>query len=302
MSSFDVVVLGWSLAGAAAASSLARASLRVAWVPHRYDNGDVRTTFVLEAELAAIGPVSTTELHERVEHEVRASGGAVDGSWLPDRVSQLGRRWLCESTGRTPVTARALVFAPYGTERGMEDLAIDPDLLGPAVALEASSNAPLLRGKRVVVIGAGYRALEHATWVWSWGGRDVTLCLEGDLAPTAGTRLEADARRFLCSASVRERCRDVRVRRASRGVEIELSAAEPIVIDADVVLLAHRLDVDMTGMLIAGDGGPTDVPLTRAGLATGVPYQDHAGMFASGLRAAEDVLDHAARRRRATPR
>jgi thioredoxin reductase len=182
--------------------------------------------------------------------------------------------------------AACVVFAPAGTE-----VAPDSDtaaLFGVGVSVDASSDAPLLVGQDVAVLGCGIRAAEQALIAEQAGVRHVLVICE-DSEPRFGVLAEDVAR---CGRiEVRTNTRVLGFEKRADGTlrALRLRSAEGDTEAAVAWLfLARGLECDWS---LLGGRAPGSVPhLICAGLAAGVPYDDYPALVRDARSATQRVL------------
>lgn len=189
------------------------------------------------------------------------------------------------------------VFAPAGVGPGLA-----PEIEGPVrwrgLSYSAWSDAPFFRGKPVVVVGCGYRAYEQAQIAAEFASSVTLLCKDRGTGPLG----------LLEQAVARTSCLSVRVGAEVLGLQPDDTGALAMVVvrengrevrlAASGAFVAHnpvvpwRVWNSQEDALSLRDRGK----LTFAGIAAGVPFSDHAALYASGVRAARECLAANARR------
>lgn len=295
---YDVVIVGAGPAGLAAAVYAASDGLSVA-VPERdVPGGQAAYTSRIEnyfgidplgppmtgAHLARIGGRQA----EMFGAELLILRGAVDTRPLAD-----GRHGVTLSTGEQ-LHARALIGASGVTWRRLDVPGID-DFFGRGVYFGAGrSEAPLLKGKQVAVVGGGNSAAQAALHLADFAERVVMVCRGPSLAASVSgyllERIRAHDR-----IDVRLESQVTAVAGDAKLEEVTLNGTERLPADAMFIAIGgvpqtdwaagHSLCRDSAGYLLTGpdlvtDGGaPAEWPLERApyALEASVP-----GVFVAG--------------------
>ena len=295
---YDVVIVGAGPAGLAAAVYAASDGLSVA-VPERdVPGGQAAYTSRIEnyfgidplgppmtgAHLARIGGRQA----EMFGAELLILRGAVDSRPLAD-----GRHQVTLSTGEQ-LSARALICASGVTWRRLDVPGID-DFFGRGVYFGAGrSEAPLLQGKRVIVVGGGNSAGQAALHLADYAERVVMVCRGPSLAASLSgyllERIRANDRIY-----VRLQSQVTAVAGHGKLEEVTLNGTERLPADAMFIAIGgtpqtdwatgHSLCRDSAGYLLTGpdlvtDGcAPAEWPLERApyALEASVP-----GAFVAG--------------------
>jgi thioredoxin reductase (NADPH) len=295
---YDVVIVGAGPAGLAAAVYATSDGLSVA-VPERdVPGGQAAYTSRIEnyfgidplgppmtgAHLARIGGRQA----EMFGAELLILRGAVDSRPLAD-----GRHQVALSTGEQ-LRARALICASGVTWRRLDVPGID-DFFGRGVYFGAGrSEAPLLKGKRVIVVGGGNSAGQAALHLADYAERVVMVCRGPSLAASLSgyllERIRANDRIY-----VRLESQVTAVAGDGKLEEVTLNGTERLPADAMFIAIGgtpqtdwatgHSLCRDSAGYFLTGpdlvtDGcAPAEWPLGRApyALEASVP-----GVFVAG--------------------
>jgi thioredoxin reductase (NADPH) len=295
---YDVVVVGAGPAGLAAAVYAASDGLSVA-VPERdvpggqaaytprienYFGIDPLGSAMTGARLARIGGRQA----EMFGAELLLLRGAVESRPLED-----GRHEVTLSTGEQ-LRARALIGASGVTWRRLDVPGLD-DLLGRGVYFGAGrSEAPLLQGRKVIVVGGGNSAGQAALHLADYADRVTMICRGESLADSlSGYLLE----RIKANDRIEVRLQSHVSAVAGDGTleEVTINGAERLPAEAMFIAIGgtpqtdwaagHSLRRDQAGYLLTGpdlntDGCATaDWPLERApyALEASVP-----GVFVAG--------------------
>jgi thioredoxin reductase (NADPH) len=295
---YDVVIVGAGPAGLAAAVYATSDGLSVA-VPERdVPGGQAAYTSRIEnyfgidplgppmtgAHLARIGGRQA----EMFGAELLILRGAVDSRPLAD-----GRHQVALSTGEQ-LRARALICASGVTWRRLDVPGID-DFFGRGVYFGAGrSEAPLLQGKRVIVVGGGNSAGQAALHLADYAERVVMVCRGPSLAASLSgyllERIRTNDRIY-----VRLQSQVTAVAGDGKLEEVTLNGTERLPADAMFIAIGgtpqtdwatgHSLCRDSAGYLLTGPDLVTDGCAPAEWPLEGAPYALEAsvpGVFVAG--------------------
>jgi thioredoxin reductase len=291
------LVVGESVAGIAAALELAASGVSVCLISS-VDNAGLEDLFLIGPTPLNAEPMRGTNYAElAVEHLRQAhvegwySGGWF-GMWTGLAVDALTGDLVFDDGGsEEQYRFQGVVYAPGGREIGLpEDIEIPVRWRG--LSYSAWSDAACFRGKPVAVIGCGHRAFEQALIAAEFAATILVLC-EGVAAGDLG--LLAPAVISASHLSVWNNAQVVELRPNEEGILTSLvtrANGQKVQLDASGVFVAHDAVVDWD--LWGGRDAALDLQgcgkLVFAGIAAGVPYADHAALYASGIRAARECL------------
>jgi len=282
----DVAVIGFSVAGVAAALESSSLGREVALFEHSWDNIPLVES-VLIGPTPLTGEVATGPGFEEAARRACAELGVTFHAGrivaAVDRARDGG--FLLASTEEV-TRAEAIVFAPNGAV-ALAGPRFEP-MVGRGVSLSAWDDAVSYRGQAVAVVGGGIRALEAAYVVSRWAERATVLC------PTPAVEAEG----LLAKVSAERDNIDILYR----------ADVEELLADGDGDLQAVRLRVGarqrtlpIRGLVVAGEPvidwalWPTESAarqlaaaeqLFLAGIAAGIAPADHAALYSDGRRAA----------------
>jgi thioredoxin reductase (NADPH) len=294
---YDVVIVGGGPAGLAAAVYAASDGLTVAVPEREAPGGQAAYTARIEnyfgidplgppvtgAHLARIGGRQA----EMFGAEVLILRGVACSCVLGDE-----RHEVTLTTGEQ-LRARALICASGVAWRRLDVPGVD-DLIGRGVYYGAGrSEAPLLHGCRVIVVGGGNSAGQAALHLAEYAERVTMLCRGPTLAASVSAYLLERIRRN-DRIDVRLRSQVTAVRGDEKLEEVTVNGKEHLPADAMFVMIGgtpqadwaagHSLRRDDTGFLLTGpdlwlEGRAPDWPLERApyALEASVP-----GVFVAG--------------------
>lgn len=227
--SYDIVVAGGGVAGLTAGLTAARLGRRTLVLTGDLLGGNLLSIERIEGWPGAPGGIAGYELCPALQEQASAAGvefAMAEATGIaPD-----GEGWKiaaggAEHAARTVIVATGASFRPLG-------VAGETRLVGKGVSHCASCDAPLLRGKRVVVVGGGDSALQEALTL-AGSAEQVTVLTSGERLTgqeTFRARVEAASNveiRF--NAEVREILGDgtvsgVRVAQGPNGGPADLEA------------------------------------------------------------------------------
>jgi thioredoxin reductase (NADPH) len=159
MGDFDLVVAGSGIAGLTAALTGARLGLKTLCLTGDVLGGQLLSINKIDGYPGFPDGVAGYDLCPIAQEQAIAAGAEVAATTLEGLARQDGRWRL--ATGEGDVAARGVVLA---TGAALKTLGIPGEerLFGKGVSHCASCDAPLLRGKPVVVIGGGDSACQEA--------------------------------------------------------------------------------------------------------------------------------------------
>ena len=156
---FDLVVAGSGIAGLSAALTGARLGLRTLCLTGDVLGGQLLSINKIDGYPGFPDGVAGYDLCPMTQEQAVAAGAEIASTALSGLAPQDGR-WVL-ATGAGDVTSRGVVLA---TGADLRKLGVPGEnrLMGKGVSHCASCDAPLLRGKNVVVIGGGDSACQEA--------------------------------------------------------------------------------------------------------------------------------------------
>ena len=285
-SAYDVIVLGMSLAGLAAALRGSESGARVAILDYIPDTGN-------PLEIPFVGPnalsdvrMNGAEFVRLLLADIRKRGGAVDAAIFADSVSVQGEQ-VVVSFGQSSYTGAALIFAPNGSEPG-DHAPVPVRLGGFGLSYSAGSDHISFRGSAVAVYGNSFRAVEQA-WIAARVAAATHVLLresaiDGD--PNLLAELQhRDNVSFYTSAALTGVHTTVSGRLEAINAQTSGGA---VTLSVAGLFIANHLVLDKT---ILPTESP-EYPIVPAGLAAGINYWKHAELIDDGRRAADVVLSH----------
>lgn len=275
---YECAIVGESLAGAEAAIVASRLSMRTAWFVASSDSGGLDSLGLITR------PDGVAVWADDYKRQVLVS--LSETVELLGPVEKIGYDDGCVTLQAWDETFKAmtLVYAPFGVESGVARFPRSESFLGRGLICDASSESRFLDGKRVVVVGDGYRAAEQAI-VASRYAKTVLVLSRGnpdfhDLSPV----LQANSAIDVMRGAVRE------ARAGSNGWLISISISSTmgaLDVGADFVVLATDLHVEYS--VFGSDEDYSRLTgmsaVSPAGLAAGVPHHDRISSRHSGVKA-----------------
>lgn len=289
----DAVVLGTSVAGIAAALTLAEAGHRVSLLPHNEDGSlpDVRSivgTPLFNSSLPGW-------LYERRALEILAAAN-VKILWsdsktfmIPSRLDHgtSGIKIIDEFSG-IEIIFDVAIFAPVGAEEGLPDSTGWRSFVNRGLSYSAASDGVFFKNKHTAVCGNGFHSVEQAAMLFD-KCTSVTLILEvdaGHLDIRAQEALRELPLNVVYSAQI------VRIEGDDSGwirsILIEEEGRIRTVV-ANGLFLAHEPRVKW-GVLGSENRAASMVDIKRlylAGIAAGIDYSDYSSLYADGVSKAE---------------
>jgi len=276
---FDYAVIGESVAGVAAAITIARSGGRVVLLNYDRDTDAIADIPFIRA--TSLGAHKSGLAFEREVMQVLLEAGG----------AHLGTAHITAVRRDTGVvvegseewwSCRGVIFAPNGTEPGLDG---SKTLHGFGVSYSASADASFFSGRRVAVYGDSPRVYEHATVAARYASEVVVLVKDG--AVDGDARILNDLHqqpsvRFEEGVVIRSlHAQD----QSLQSIEID-SRGGHRTIDVAALFVAQHLVVDKSVLPDA----VTAEDLMLAGLAAGVEYWNHAALVEDGIRAAQTLM------------
>lgn len=270
---FDIVVAGGGIAGLTAGLHAARLGASTLVLTGDVPGGHLLSVGRVDAYPGFPEGVEGYRLCPDIQLEAAESGAAIEAASMTGFEPDEG--WIAVETGEGVRNARALIVAT-GTVFETLDVPGAESLAGRGVSHCASCDAPLLRGKKVAVVGGGDSALQEALTLAEFAER-VTIVHRG--AALGGQAAYRD--RVAAAANIDARLGavvtaihgDDGVTGVSLGDgDLEVSGVFVYIgLRPNTGVLGGRIALDRRGAIVCRDG-----------LATGLP-----GVFAAGtVRAA----------------
>jgi thioredoxin reductase (NADPH) len=260
---FDLVVAGSGIAGLSAALTGARLGLRTLCLTGDVLGGQLLSINKIDGYPGFPDGVAGYDLCPITQEQAVAAGAEIAATSL-DALTARDGRWRL-ATGEGDLTARGVVLA---TGAALKELGVPgaERLRGKGVSHCASCDAPLLRGKQVVVVGGGDSACQEAMTLAEAAAK-VTILHRGTALsaqaayrdtvmqqPNIEVRFRHVAEEILGDSGVT----GVRVRDTANNAVAEIEAAGVFVYIGLAPATAY-LDGAVT---LAGDGRiPTDASL-----------------------------------------
>lgn len=275
----DYAVIGESLAGVTAATTIARSGGRVVLFNYDRDTETIADIPLIRTSSLGSG-MSGLAFEKDLMKAFRDAGGQQCGTCHLTAVRSADRVVVESDNGWW--SCLGVVFAPNGTEPGLDGSAA---LHGFGVSYSASSDAPFFRGRRVAVYGDSPRVYEHAEIAARYAAEVVVLvkdaAIESDAAISSGL-IHRPSVEFEAGAIIRSLHAEDR---SLKSIVID-SLNGPRTIEVDALFVAQHLVVDKSILPAAGPSRN----LVFAGLAAGVEYGKHAALMEDGGRAARTLL------------
>lgn len=167
----EVVIVGGGPAGLSAALYAARLGLDVVLFEAKVVGGQAAEAAVIENYLG-FESIRGMELVERMRRQVERYGCEIREMEAVKRITREGERFMVV-TGQGEYFAKAVIIAT-GRERRKLGVPGEEEFKGRGVSYCATCDAPLYRGKRVLVVGGGNTAASEALYL-SESAREVHL-------------------------------------------------------------------------------------------------------------------------------
>ncbi|MGE3934699.1 MAG: NAD(P)/FAD-dependent oxidoreductase [Rhodospirillaceae bacterium] len=287
---YDIAVVGGGIAGLSAGLAAARLGRRAVVLTGGVLGGQLLSIERIDGYPGFPDGVPGYDLCPMVEEQA-AAAGADFAATEATALAPAGGGWRLD-TGEGPVAARGVVIAT-GTHLRTLGVPGEERLFGRGVSHCASCDAPLLRGKPVVVVGGGDSAAQEALTLAPHAS-SITIVHRGAALSAQAAyrdRLSAQANVIVRFGAVVEEVlgadgvTGVRVRDTASGAAAEVAAAGVFVfvgLAPNTAFLDGRLALDAAGRIV-----------TDAALRTGLPGISAAGTVRAGAagRAAASAGD-----------
>ena len=273
---YDVVVAGGGIAGLTAGLAAAERGRRTLVLTGMLLGGNLLSIEHIEGWPDAPDGIPGYELCPTVQEQASAAGAEFAMEEVT-AVARDGDIWNV-TAGGSAYAARAVIVA---TGAGFRHLGVEGEtrLVGRGVSHCASCDAPLLRGKRVAVIGGGDSACQEALTL-AGAASQVTVLTHGDAlraqgsfrdrveaAPNIEIRYNAEVQEILGNSTVA----GIRVAEMPSGATVDLEADGVFVyigLTPNTGFLADQLTLDAEGQVPVDARMRTELPgLFAAGLA-----------------------------------
>ena len=289
MATPEYFVIGFSLAGIAAAERLAKTS-SVGILDYVVDTGSVDE--LLRGPLTVWAPQETDGVEFQVtatRHLEQMGVQRFSGFW-PDEVESDDRGLsVVDSSTNRRFRCRGLVFAPNGSEPGLPDSLKAESLIGYGITYCGLADIVFAKNEDVAVFGCGARSLQEVKrasrfcprvyWICS-GHLDVSL--RNEVRGEHRVEVLDHAQLVALTKDSSGLLRAIGIRRDDGDTEIPVKA---LVVAQDLLPL-WNLFGDMKAALDLVRRGR----LVFAGIAAGVRYDDPTSLWASGEEAAVELL------------
>ncbi|MBE0616397.1 MAG: FAD-dependent oxidoreductase [Proteobacteria bacterium] len=273
---YDVVIVGGGPAGLTAAIYTARERLRTLVLEKGLPGGQAAVTGQIENYPGFPDPVSGAELMERVHRQAERCGAEIRPFEEVSAIRPDGSLLAVEAGGATYRTCGVVVAA--GSVYRRIGVPGEEELIGRGVSFCATCDAPLFRGRHVVVVGGGNSALQETVHLAEFASRITLVQLLDHLTATAvlEERVRSLAKVELLLA---HRVRRILGREGVEGVEVEdLATGQARTVACDGVFVFIGLEPNSA--FLRGTADLDDTGFVRTGpstLATSLP-----GLFAAG--------------------
>ncbi len=270
MRTFDIAIIGGGVAGLTAALFAARLGRSTLVLVHPIAGGQLATINRIEDFPGFPEGVAGYDLGPGIQEQAVAAGATVEMGEVTALQPGEGS-WRLECTDG-PIEARAVIIATGSTPRTL-NVPGEERFAGKGVSHCASCDGPLLRGKAVIVVGAGDSGMQEAL-VLAEFARSIVVLEQGVASAAQSVYRDRIAEvatiQFRPQSTLEEVLGDAavtgaRIRDAGSG-QSETLAADAVFVYTGLVpntsLVEGLLALDATGRI------PTDASMrtTRAGL------------------------------------
>lgn len=274
MRALDVAVIGGGVAGLTAALFAARLGRSTIVLVSPICGGQLATINRIEDFPGFPDGVAGYDLGPSIQEQAIAAGAEVEMSEVL-ALQPAGQGWLLQCAGG-PIEARAVIVATGSVHRKL-NVPGEDRLAGKGVSHCASCDGPLLRGKAVIVVGAGDSGMQEAL-VLAEHARSVVV-LEQGVASTAQSayrdRVAANARITLRTHCVLDEVLGEAAVAGARIRDVQDGRSETLEADAVFVYTGLAPNTALIAELVALDAMgrvPTDASM----------HTCRPGLFAAG--------------------
>ena len=173
---YDLAIIGAGPAGLSAAIYASRAGLKVALIEKLIPGGQAATTSTIENYPGFSEPISGPELMEKM----KAQAEKLEVEFIDDEITTI----LSEEVASVPLglklnglegtyEAKAVIIASGAASKKL-GLPGEEKFIGRGVSYCATCDGPLFKGKEIVVVGGGDRAVEEGIYL-SLFAKSVTI-------------------------------------------------------------------------------------------------------------------------------
>lgn len=285
MTELDYLVIGFSIAGVAAAERLSREA-RVAIADYALDNASLEELLVVNPTGWSGRPVSGEDFQREALQRLDVAG--VRRLLVTPASIEIADGVIVRDVAGRQIRCQGFVFAPNGSDPGLPRALNAERLFGHGVSFSGVADIAFAARRPVAVLGCGARAHQEVTRASRSVAKVYWLC-SNTIESNTAARIAPSVIEVFEGATLTALEEDYRGNLA--GVRFDQDGQSS---EIDVVALFVAQDLVTSWSLFGNEARARKVGekgrVAFAGIAMGLPYTDHIGLFESGVRAAERVL------------
>jgi len=257
---YDLIILGAGPAGLTAALYAGRYRMNTLVLERSGPGGQILLSATIENYPGFPGGIGTAELMENFRRQAADTGvsfetGEVTGIAFTEQGVSL-------ETSEGARSARCLIIASGAASKRL-GIKGEPELTGRGVSYCATCDAPFFRGKDVIVVGGGDKALEEAIFLCNYASSVTVVHRRSELR--AAEILQEKARsqsrlKFLYNTVLEEingrnRVESVSIKDTVNGGKSSLACHGVFIfvgIEPNTAFLNNQLKTDASGFIITG--------------------------------------------------
>jgi len=259
----DLIIIGAGPAGLTAALYAGRSRLDTFVIEKMSPGGRILMSESIENYPGFPGGVSTIELINRMEEQVKELGVKIES----DEVSDLDCPKKTVVTSRGTYTAKSLIIATGARPRKL-NIPGEKEFTGRGVSYCATCDGPFYKGKNVVLVGGGNAVAEEAIYLSRFASSVSVIHRRQDLRASAilQEKMQQDKKiSFILSSLVTEvkgakKVEAVKLKDLLTGKESDFSCDGVFIYigyEPETVFLKDKIRMDEGGFIIADDSMAT---------------------------------------------
>ncbi|MDD5252887.1 MAG: thioredoxin-disulfide reductase [Candidatus Omnitrophota bacterium] len=261
----DLIIIGAGPAGLTAALYAGRSRLNTLMIEKMAPGGRILMSESIENYPGFPGGVTTVELIDRMEKQVRELGVKFES----DEVLDLDCLKKTVITSSATFAAKALIIASGAHPRKL-NIPGEKEFTGRGVSYCATCDAPFYKGKNVVLVGGGNAVAEEAIYLSRFASSVSVIHRRQDLRASAilQEKMQQDKKiNFILSSLVTEikgtkKVEAIKIKDLLTGKEDDFCCDGVFIYigyEPETVFLKGKIQMDEAGFIIADDSMSTSV-------------------------------------------
>ncbi|MCK9430821.1 MAG: thioredoxin-disulfide reductase [Candidatus Omnitrophica bacterium] len=261
----DLIIIGAGPAGLTAALYAGRSRLNTLMIEKMAPGGRILMSESIENYPGFPGGVTTVELIDRMEKQVRELGVKFES----DEVLDLDCLKKTVITSSATFAAKALIIASGAHPRKL-NIPGEKEFTGRGVSYCATCDAPFYKGKNVVLVGGGDAVAEEAIYLSRFASSVSVIHRRQDLRASAilQEKMQQDKKiNFILSSLVTEikgtkKVEAIKIKDLLTGKEDDFCCDGVFIYigyEPETVFLKGKIQMDEAGFIIADDSMSTSV-------------------------------------------